>query len=796
MATIDIDTILHVYRTAEDTQIGLSSKYVTTEHPGSNKKIEGWKWDERIWPTDGEFDAAAHAPSIWDPSISGLDDDYLQAGYGDNRDLLLLDIDEIVIDDTEIWVPTVHHGFFYTYGDEWYLYSDAHLTEFFTVTGVEDSQQVLTLSREYKPTIPIQVRSFKYNRVLARHEIYRDFRKKVEFSDSPIGPEFILDTSTNPPKLILDDVYDDEIGIAITLTSSGTADPDDVVSLDTIGISDGEPDQTFLTTYSPIDPDSTLDIWTWGDPNYPLQWTIIDPIDDFTVGSGLEVKVDRERGIVTFGDYDIASATGNGGIPTAGYRVGAHYTVGTEAKYEPADTTDEIQAHTADVNPIQSSISRGFIQVNTDFIEPAAVTLTANLTLSGSFYQIELGNNTGQLTANVVDATGSVVNGQQVYFEILDPIAGTFGANQTTTVAATDGDGDASVLYVSPLTIDEAGNTTIEVFHSGSDSVVSVIGLTVPTSLDNLYLYKVHESDEVLGIRDTDLDDYYTDYLDEQGITAGTQATQDYEVSGFREVYDLGTPTVYTDAELGIGKKTIVLTASKTDVMNPHTGSISPSALAPLNPSSAVNTGTTTEPVLSLEYSNVTLDLPGTGDTKAYFIVGNSTTRVRAYVTKNSGEKIYSNTISLEIGIPDAINGTYYSQILSDIPDGLLTAAKNIGTLSIAEIEATSGIDSYYKNYMEERIYVHVSGIHESYAEWFTRTKRGDTLGLLDLVLSPPDGLGDPTYSGLETVIPQDSPAEIPVGFRLRSTGVTIASALDQVTYIDLNDNLPDGYWE
>ena len=796
MATVDIDTILHVFKSVEDNTIGLSSSYVDTEHPGSNKKIEGWKWDERIWPTDGEFDAVAHAPSIWDPSLSGLDDDYLQAGYGDNRDLLLLDIDEIVVDETGVWVPTVHHGFFYTYGDEWYLYSDSHLTEFFTVTGVENGQQVLTLSRAYKPTIPIQVRSFKYNRVLARHEIYRDFRKKVEFSDSPTGPEFMLDVSTNPPKLILDNVYDDEVGVSITLTASGTADPDDLVSLDIIGISNGEADQTFPLTYSPVDPDSALDIWTWGSSDRPSQWTILDPLDDFTPGSGLEVKVDKERGIATFGDYDIESAIGSGKIPSAGHRIGAHYTIGTEVKYEPADTTNEIQAYTADVNPIQSSISRGFIQVNTDFIEPASLTLSANLTLSGSFYQIELGNNVGELIANVIDAVGNAVNGQQVHFEILDPIVGSFGGTLTSTVAATDGNGDASTLYTSPLTIDDAGNTTIEVFHSGSDSVVLAEGLTVPTSLDSIYIYKVHESDEVLGIRDTDLDDYYTDYLAEQGITAGSQATREYEVSGFREVYDLGTPVVYTDSEIGIGKKTIVITAAKTDVMNPHTGVIDLSAFAPLNPASASNTGTTTAPVLSLVYSNVTLDLPGTGDTKAYFVVGNSTTRVRAYVTKTSGERIYSNTINLEISIPDAINGTYYSQVLSDIPDGLLTAARNINNFTTVEIEATSGIDSYYRDYLDERLYVPASGVHEDYVDWFLRTKRGDTLGLLELTLAPPDGLGDSAYSGLDNVIPVDSPSEIPVGFRLRTTGVTIASALDQVTYIDLNDNLPDDYWE
>ena len=67
----------------------------------------------------------------------------------------------------------------------------------------------------------------------------------------------------------------------------------------------------------------------------------------------------------------------------------------------------------------------------------------------------------------------------------------------------------------------------------------------------------------------------------------------------------------------------------------------------------------------------------------------------------------------------------------------------------------------------------------ETYIEWFDRTQRGRTSIL---------GLVSVTASGI--------PGEIPLGFRLKSPGITVASVLDAVTYIDPNSTVVSGYFD
>lgn len=787
MAYTDTDTVLNVYQTVEDNSIGHRSRYVDEVHPGTNKKIEGWKWNERTWATEGEFRATAHAPSIWDPTISGLDDEQWQSGYGDNKDLLLLGIEDVAVGDDHVWAPRVHHGYFYARNEEWYLYSDSYLTEYFNVSGVESGRQVLTLTRSYKPTIPIQVRSYKFDKQLARHTIYRDFRRKVEFSNDPDGPEFTIDTTTNPPKIILDGMYSQEIGQEIILSVSGTADPTDIYALEILGTSDGTDEQEFPFLYSPVDPSGLVQIWSWVDPNFPLECEIIDPLDDFVSGVR-QVKLDRDRGIVTFG------TVGETIVPAGGYQIGAHYTVCPAVIYEPADTVDSILAYSsdADINPITSAISRGFVQLSTKSIDPATIELSSDLVFQSGSYSISLGNSVGQLIAEVKGIDGNILEGQQVTFEILDPQIGSFGTAIGGATAITGPNGKATTLYNSPRTIQGLGRATTDVVYDSGDTIITVDGVVEPNSVDDLFIFKVHALDEVLGIPASGVNSYYESYLDDEGMKAGlVQPTQEYEEE-YRTLHELGIPIVYENDDYVTGKKTIMLT-TRGGTMNPHTGSIESGILVPLYPDSIENIGSTIEPTLRMRYGGVELTQPWTGDTKAYFIIGNAKAFVQAYVTnQRTRQRIYSNIINIEVNVPALVNGTYYCDVLNDIPAGLLTAVKNVADISDASINATSGVDEYWKDYIDERMWNGVGIGFETYLEWFRRTKRGDTVGLTDIATA----MGNQDLDGISGITPIDCPSEIPLGFRLKSTGVTIASILDQVTYLDPNDHLPSGYWE
>lgn len=797
MVDFDTDVISHVYHSVLDRAIGQASRYTGTPHPGSGKKIEGWKWDQRTWPDVNEFRAVALAPSIWDPQASGIDEEHIQSGYGDNKDLLLLDVEEVALSGVDVWAPRLHHGYFYIRDEEWYLYSDSYLTEYFTATGVEAGQQTLQLSQPYKPTIPITVRNFEFNRVSARHEVNRSFRKKVEFSDDVTEPEFIVDTEFNPPVLRLNGEYTDVVGQSITLSVSGTADPpdNDVNNLDIVGISNGVGGQEFDLTFSPVDPTQDVEVWTWLDPSFPQQWNVIDPLDEFSV-SGFDVKVDKDRGTLAFGDHNPFTATGRGNIPSTGARVGAHYTTTIAAFYEPAGTRDDIltTSAAADVNPVAASTSRGFVQVTTESVDPASITLTSTLPQVNPFI-IQLGNNIGEMIAEVKSASGDLLEGQEVTFQILDPQVGTFGATADTVTAITGADGQATALYNSPLTVQGLGQASATVTHDGSDTIIDVEGVIEPSTVSGIYLFKVHTEDDVLGIPEGELTQYYEDYIDEEQYYGTEQESVAYEQQ-FRTTHDLLKPTTYSASELSVGKKTLLLT-TRDGVMNPHSGFIEPGILAPLFPSAVENIGTDASPILRMTYENILLPIPGTGDTKAYFAVGDAITKVNAFVTnQRTNRKIFSNTIELQVQVPDSVNGTFFCDMLNDIPAGLLTKTKNVDQISDGSIEATTGIDEYWRAYLDERAYIHVSGVFESYVEWFRRTRVGDTVGLTLASLQPPDGVGDPTLSGIDEVEPMDCPAEIPLGFRLKSTGITVASVLDQITFLDPNDNLPSGHFD
>ena len=54
------------------TSLGSRSIWSTKNHPYTGKKIEGWKFDSRIWPDDNIENINAFVPSIWDPTISGI----------------------------------------------------------------------------------------------------------------------------------------------------------------------------------------------------------------------------------------------------------------------------------------------------------------------------------------------------------------------------------------------------------------------------------------------------------------------------------------------------------------------------------------------------------------------------------------------------------------------------------------------------------------------------------------------------------------------------------------------------
>jgi hypothetical protein len=792
----NIDTIITVFDTASVNLIGSRSVYSEIPHPATNKKIEGWKWDQRIWPSKSEIEAAAIAPTLWDPDVSGVENDQYQSGIGDNNDLLLLDVNEVTLSGTHHWAPIINHGYFYVENEEWYLYSDEYITQYFTEASVSGTHQVLDLQEFPKPTIPLQVRRYRFDGATGRYQVNLDARRRVEFSVSGTQPEYILDTTFSPPRVELNGIWTEQIGVPVVV-------PADLLELEIVGVSNGNPYQEFQTEFYPIDRSQPVEVWLYSSVSGTIdQYTVLSGLQDFT-GPYNEVYVDYDTGSIRFGDFHISSnPTGKGHIPPIGRKVAVYYTAGLSACYEPERASNAFTALNAkaNVNPVYSSISTGFVQIGTELIEPASITLTANLPKINP-YLIDLGNNVGTLIAEVKTKNGIPVEGQEVFFEILSPQIGTFGLSSTEISAITRAGGIAQTLFNSPRTALDAGQPTIEVNYSGPDTIIYVDGITDPGDVTRLFTYKIHKEDEVLGIPDTSLASYYTNYFAEEDIVSGVQATQAFE-EDHRVINELPTPLTYTSTELAVGKKSILLTtkSGSSNVVDPNTGTEDEfegglTVLSPLFPSTITDESTTTSPRLKLTFEGVTLEEPGVGDTKAYFIIGDSQTRIRAYTISNrTNQKIYSNTIQMKITIPDSLTGSYFVDDLNELPTNvintLLKRPRNIAALTDGEINQTSGVSTFYQDYLDERLYTTASG-NETYANWFIRTRRADSAGLLlaDQTISSELGPENITLSGF-------SNAEIPLGFRLKSTGITVASILDQVTFITPNDILPSGYFD
>jgi len=706
MTIVDTDTLLHVIEFVSDRTIGVDSPWATKEHPGSNKLVEGWKWDIRTWPTTREIEGSAYISSLWDPSVSGLEEDYWQSGYGDGDDLLLQNIERYSLDNTELWVPRLTHGHYYIFDKEWYFHSDDYQTELFRAQNVVSGMQYLDLSYLPKTGIPLHIRRYRFDSSTGRHLIDQDFAKKVEFTTSGIEPEFIIDTDYSPYRLWLSSNFSRTIGVPITVT--GTPEGIEQISgLEIVGISDGGKNQGFRIKYSPVDTWETHEVWSWLDPAVPTQWDIISGYEDFSL-TGYEVKIDSDYGLLEFGNYDPTDFSGSGIVPSIGSRIGIHYTTVPAVQYEPNFGRDYILGSTADVHPLHNHSHRGFILLSTDIEEPASVTLDTDLSLSGDYYLIYLGNNIGTFTATVRNSGGTVLEGTDVVFEVIAPAVGTFGGSQTEITAQTDPDGEAIVIYNPPTLVDDIAFYTDTVSVDGGDTEVIVSGIELATVVSGICLYKVHSDDPTLGVPADEVSGYYQAWIDGEDITTGGTADVDWEQT-HRLLGELGRIASYELGDLTTGKKTIILTSDRDDVINPLTGERdsgpAPYPFVPLYPSlistdtaSGLSAGTVT-------YTGTVLPIPPASNTKSYMLVGNALASIRASAQNpRTGRRVYSNTVDMMVALPDTVDGTYYADVLNDIPSGLLLKPRNLNDFSDDQIDATSGVADNYETYLKERI--------------------------------------------------------------------------------------------
>jgi hypothetical protein len=776
--TQDTDALEIIFQSVSaGVSIGSQSIYTNNPHPGTGKTIDGFHWNQRTWPTTLELEAESFAPSIFDGNTNFISQTDYRSGIGSGNDGILLSVEEQLIKNQDYWVPQVQHGYFYIYDTEYYTYSDDVRIHPINLTQIQSGMQFAILEYQPKPTIPIQVRRYEYNSNTGAYIPFLDFRKVIDFTPIFVSgvatneidtskPEFTFNPDTRT--ILLNSNYATTIGGGpINYINSGLTNQNSILGLEQLGISDGST-HAYNTLYSPIDASGVFQLWVYNSPESGVLWDQLSTYQSY-ISSGIQYKVDNELGLVLF-DPD-----GVGLIPPAGSHIATTYTAGLSSYYEPEFTRNYINAYRANTNPLSNPTNQGFVVIAANNPLPGSISIDTDLPGSLPNFIINLGNNQGAVTATVLDLDGNPLEGQVVTFDILPPTFGSFGVAGTTTDVITQSNGQATVYYTPPNTIDSFGYATTDVALSGGNTLIHVQGINFENvNIDRVYLYSIQSYDEVLGIPNTFLTTYYNNYLATEKINTSVTDTATYEAS-LRTAESMLSPTTYDigqSNQLYIGSKLAVLTTT-SGVVDPNTGLDSLTAFTPITPIKAINTGTSSSPATGFLYSGV-LPFPGGSGIKAYFVVSNDIVQIQA-TTNNpaNGRTLFSNIISINIVVPPEANGTYFANTLSALPIGLLENTININSLSDATISGR-----YYSTlnttYQSEAL------PGESFIDWFRTTRRADSELL--------------TLSG--TDINGTFPMTIPLGFRLQSAGITIASLLDQVTYFDPNNTeLPANYY-
>ena len=690
MASFDL--ILNIIDKHVSTHVGHRSKYSTSKenppaHPGTNQQIKGWEWGHARWPGYEELSDYSYIPNLFD-SGGNIPSRFYQSGFGYDTDLFL---EKIAIEkrpDKNIWSPQILSGTYFIYDREWYLFSDQYITETlnFPTHG---------LGCRPKDIAPVFVRRFSRDEDTSELKIEKELTKTTD--DPPTEDEFYLDVS-NP----------DNISIKTTNLSLGTQTKTFTVTAGTRAIVL----ESFPVNITAIEADGVV---KYDGTTFQTGWS-----------------ADEDTGHIKLSE-------GHGATD-----VEVSYQETFSVQYEPYFSKGKVSAVTANVNPIHSGVNKGFVQITTEILEPYEITLNADLPIvsngNKSYYNLELGNNTGKLIATVKNKVGTLLEGVKVYFD--------WGLTNDLS-SITDHTGRAIMYYNSPATIEDIGDYVLQTDLDFTQDPVMFDVANVPqnTPLNNIWIFALYHTDPFFGLKDqTAIDQYYTNYITDEGSTYSAdeqQAEESYRDVNFIDINNPARPrniSSMEESKKGGQKRLILKEISVAPYVNPNDGTaaaLNNEVWWPVFPTSLTGS--------QVGYDSS--DLPDATERQSinsYFIVSNQVQAIQAYAYNSAGEKIWSNTIEIQISLPDSVNGTYYSASLAEpYVSELLRGLFNLPSKSL---DSEDNYQGFYPN----------------------QTTEDNT---------------NPNFITLS----QGNEVKIPIGFRIKTpnSGITVASLLEQVTFIN-----------
>jgi len=551
------------YPSAIKNALGSYSPFINIPHPNTGNLIEGWKWDKTVWGDNRIDNRAFIIPSNWDPSKEGLSNTLFQSGIGSGRDLLVERIKEIPSsfgnqDVHRLWSPEIRHGYYYDYDEQGYLYSDDSEVYYPQYNEVVNTNcNIITLDDWPKPGVPVSAIRYYWNQQKGKYEIDLILRKKIHFTGIRDENNALLPTYDEDTQEIIWENVDQALNEFIITDIGGTfqaifnkqyveeiGESDAVADLEIVGESNGEALQQFHSAYSPLDKTKDFKIYSWIDPTDLQEWT---PVEYGTELTGHQVYVDWDLGVIEFGDPKKGES-----VPPGGYIIGIRYWRTIRLEFEPNGSNNTILATEANINSLYRRTSRGFIYLSNQIEDAASITLKAILPeIQTNLYgPLLIGNTFAPIVATVKDSRGQLLEGQQVAFFINSiPPTGSFGSSigNLTVTSPTDEYGEARVYYTPPRSISDisdlvkADGWSIESFpgepYAGLDEITTLQtqGISIDGNINDIFLYKVFVDDAILGILDIDventtkaqLDAYYKKFFEEEEIYGPTGLEKD-----------------------------------------------------------------------------------------------------------------------------------------------------------------------------------------------------------------------------------------------------------------------------
>jgi hypothetical protein len=401
------------------------------------------------------------------------------------------------------WCPLVNHGYYYEYEDQRYLFSDDSKIVYPSRLGVvpATSFNKIVLSSFPKLGIPIVARQLEWNETTGAYDDYLVLEKKTYFTGQKQLDGSRL--STWDGTNILWSNVDQTKNEFILLNDILYFNKQYVTAVTETASSGIQTHQIIHSSFAPIDSTSAITVATVN-PNtlVSTSWTV-EAEGSTLVGN--EVAVDRDLGLFTFGNFD-----GSGNTIPSGHLINLSYYKTLQVEYEPAETGNTILGIETNINPIYRTSSKGFVTLKDTEEDPYTIVLSTNLPkISGNTYgPLYLGNPLTRLIATVEDKNGDTLEGELVTFGVTSvPFLGTFGgaALDETIEIPTGPTGQAIAPFIPPHSINDLSEY-VDYAHfaiSGVNTVLSTETLNIQSSLADIRLYEVFLDDPIQGYLNT-----------------------------------------------------------------------------------------------------------------------------------------------------------------------------------------------------------------------------------------------------------------------------------------------------